>query len=120
MNSLDLKNKRLKRRRFRVRAKLKAVSSNRLRISIFKSNRHFYAQLISDELGKTLLSASSLAMKIENKKGVEIAKQVGLEFGKKMLESKIEADVFFDRGGRLYHGKVAAFADGVRDNGIKF
>ncbi len=120
MNSLDLKNKRSKRRSFRVREKLKAVSSNRLRISVFKSNKHFYAQLINDQSGSTLLSVSSLALKASNKKGLEIAKELGLEFGKKMLASKIDSDAFLDRGSFLYHGKIAAFAEGVRENGIKF
>lgn len=120
MSSLDLKNKQLKRRRFRVREKLKAVSRNRLRISVFKSNKHFYAQLINDQSGNTLLSVSSLTLKANDLKGVEIAKQLGIEFGKKMLASKIEANVFLDRGPYLYHGKIAAFAEGVRDNGIKF
>ncbi len=120
MNSLDLKNKRTKRRRFRVREKLKSVCVNRLRISIFKSNKHFYAQLINDGSGQTLLSASSLKVDLTGKSGIEVAKQVGQDFGNKILASSIGMDVYLDRGPFLYHGKVAAFAESVREKGIKF
>lgn len=88
----------------------------RPRLSVFRSAKHIYAQLIDDESGRTLVSASSLGGAGGNKDG---ARQVGEAVAKKAIEAKIES-VVFDRNGYLYHGRVAALADAARDAGLKF
>ncbi len=121
MKSIDLKNRRTERRKLRARRKLKVVSGQDvLRMSVFRSHKYFYAQLIDDANGKTLLSASSLKMDDGKKTGVEVAKQVGLVFGEKILKQVQDAKVCLDRGPYLYHGRVKAFAEGVREAGVKF
>ncbi len=120
MRGLDLKNKKIARRRFRTRYRLKKVSKGGLRLSVFKSNKHFYAQLIDDSVHRTLLSASSIKMNTIGKNGVDVAKQVGFELGKKIVDAGINRRFYLDRGQFLYHGKVAAFAEGVREAGVKF
>ncbi|MDA3884454.1 MAG: 50S ribosomal protein L18 [Candidatus Delongbacteria bacterium] len=97
------------------------------RLSVFRSNLHFYGQLIDDENSKTLLSISSNSTEVEEqiksskevkgKKGVAFV--IGSILGKKMNDAMIE-NIVFDRNGYLYHGRVKAFADGVRKSGIKF
>ena len=89
------------------------------RLSIFRSNGQFYAQVIEDVNGKTLVSASSLKIKTEGLTKTEVAKLVGAELAKKAIDSKIES-VVFDRNGFLYHGRIKAFADGAREAGLKF
>ncbi|MDD3045260.1 MAG: 50S ribosomal protein L18 [Candidatus Delongbacteria bacterium] len=100
----------------------------RPRLSVFRSNLHIYAQLIDDESGRTLLSASSAAKELsegnventENMKGkTGVSFNVGVVLGKKILENNIES-IVFDRNGYLYHGRVKALADGVRKAGVKF
>jgi large subunit ribosomal protein L18 len=88
------------------------------RISVFKSNRAIYAQLVDDLAGHTLAAASSkeLGKEIVN---VEISKEVGKKFGEKAKAAGIEK-VVFDRNGYPYHGKVKAFAEGAREAGLKF
>ncbi|PPE04936.1 50S ribosomal protein L18 [Entomoplasma ellychniae] len=106
-----------KRRHFRVRSKV-IGTAERPRLNVFKSNTNFYAQIIDDITGNTLVSASSL--KLGLKAGnVEAAKKVGAEIAKLAANKKI-IDVVFDRGGYLYHGKVKAFAETARENGLKF
>jgi len=112
------------RRKQRVRRKLRAVSSGALRLSIYKSNTHIYAQIIDDKLGRTLVSASTLdkdiveacGKKLANIKAAEI---VGLAIGRKAIDKGL-ANIVFDRGGYKYHGKVKALADAVRSVGLKF
>lgn len=94
------------------------------RLSVFKSLNHIYLQLIDDQTGKTLVSASTLDKELQKvlKKGVkktEAAKQLGEIFAKRAIEKGIDR-VVFDRGGYKYHGTIAAVADGVRAQGLKF
>lgn len=112
---------RLKRRirlRKSIRSKISGTAE-RPRLSVYRSNKEIYAQVINDVEGKTLASFSS--MKLEDKKGTktEISKQVGLELAKAAKEAGIES-VVFDRGGYLFHGRVAALAAGAREGGLKF
>jgi large subunit ribosomal protein L18 len=118
------------RRHRRVRAKIKGTAKVP-RLCVFRSNKHIYAQLIDDEKGKTLISASDLDIKTQtkNKKtektqkplsGKEaVAYRVGQILAQKALEKKFEK-VVFDRGGYKYHGRVKALAEGARENGLKF
>jgi large subunit ribosomal protein L18 len=89
------------------------------RLSIFRSNKEFYAQIIEDINGKTLVGASSLKINKEGLTKTDVAKAVGAELAKKALEAKIES-VVFDRNGFLYHGRIKAFADSAREAGLKF
>lgn len=89
------------------------------RLAVHKSGKHIYAQVIDDTKGVTLASSSSLALKLEVTNTVEAAKQVGADVAAKAKEAKVE-DVVFDRGGFVYHGKVAALADAAREGGLNF
>jgi large subunit ribosomal protein L18 len=90
----------------------------RPRLSVFRSSKHIYAQLIDDESGRTLASASTL--KSDGFGGnKDAAKQVGEEIAKRALAANLES-VVFDRNGYLYHGRVAALVDGAREAGLKF
>jgi len=119
--------KRLRRHK-RVRAKISG-NSKRPRLCIFRSVKHIYAQLVDDDKGKTLVSASDLeikkrisstkASKGKEKTKADMAREVGKLIAKKALEKKIEQAVF-DRGGYLYHGRVKAIAEGAREGGLKF
>jgi large subunit ribosomal protein L18 len=89
-------------------------------MSVFKSNRSLYIQVIDDTQGKTLASASTLEKELRNiKRTVEGAAQLGEIMGKRLLEKNITS-VVFDRNGYLYHGVVKAMADGARKAGIQF
>jgi len=111
--------KRIKRaiRHKRVRSRVTGAL-DRPRLSVFKANRHIYAQLIDDDAGKTLAAASSLEIKSKGKK-TDIAKEVGKLIATKALAKKIKA-VKFDRGGFAYHGRIKALADGAREGGLEF
>jgi len=89
------------------------------RLSIFRSNKEFYGQIIDDVNGKTLAAASSVKVKKDGLSKSEIAKAVGAELAGKAKDAKIES-VVFDRNGFLYHGRIQAFADGAREAGLKF
>lgn len=89
------------------------------RLNVFRSNKQIYAQVIDDTTGKTLVSSSSLVLKLENGGNVEAAKAVGEDVAKKCKDAGIEA-VRFDRGGYVYHGRVKALADAAREAGLKF
>lgn len=106
--------------RFRIRKKISG-SPNKPRLSVFRSNRDIYVQLIDDENGTTIASASSrqkdLAAQDVNK--VEKSKLVGEAIAKKTIELGIK-DVVFDRSGYLYHGRVKAVAEGAREGGLEF
>jgi len=92
----------------------------RPRISVFKSNRHLYVQVIDDLEGKTLLSASSQSGETKGlKPTVSDGEKLGIALGKMMKDKKITRAVF-DRNGSLYHGVVKAIADGARKSGIEF
>lgn len=106
------------RRQARVRKKVTGTDE-RPRICVFRSNKHIYAQVISDEQGKTLAAASTLSSEDGKKRGVEAAKLVGLALAQLCKEKNITL-VVFDRNGFLYHGRVKAVADGAREGGLKF
>ncbi|KAF7378731.1 50S ribosomal protein L18 [Mycoplasma sp. HU2014] len=107
-----------KRRHFIVRQKVSGTAA-RPRLNVFKSNTNFYAQIIDDTKGVTLVSASTLKMDLKNKANKEAAQMVAQEIAKKALAANIN-EVVFDRGGYLYHGKVKAFAEAAREAGLKF
>lgn len=107
-------------RQIRVRRRIEGTGE-RPRLNVFRSSRHIYAQLIDDDSGKTLASASSLSPELKgiaggNKAG---AKAVGELIAKKAKEAGIEK-VVFDRNGFLYHGRVKTLADAAREGGLKF
>ena len=104
-------------RHARIRKNLSGTSTAP-RLNIFRSNTNIYAQIIDDEKGVTLVSASSLDMKL-NGSNIENATKVGTEIAKKALEKGI-TEVVFDRGGYQYHGKVEALANAAREAGLKF
>lgn len=112
-------------RRFRIRKRIRkriTGSSERPRLCVFRSNKDFYAQLINDVEGKTLISVSSKAKDISDKKEsnkIEQAKLVGKLAADKAKEAGFNT-VVFDRSGYLYHGRVKAFADAARESGLKF
>ena len=93
------------------------------RLAVFRSNKHMYAQIIDDTVGKTLVSASTLQKdvkaELEQTDTVEAAAYLGTVIGKKAVEAGIKA-VVFDRGGFVYHGKVKALADAAREAGLEF
>jgi large subunit ribosomal protein L18 len=107
-----------KRRHFRVRKKVRGTAA-RPRLSVFRSSKHIYAQLIDDVAGATLASASTSEKGLSgNGATVEAAKAVGQRLGERAKAAGI-ASVVFDRGGFKYHGRVAAVADGARDAGLE-
>lgn len=89
------------------------------RLNVFRSNAHIHAQIIDDVSGQTLVSASSVELKLEHGGNVEAATKVGAEIAKRALAKNID-QVVFDRGGYLYHGRVKALADAAREAGLKF
>jgi len=108
-------------RRLRNRKKLKKVSENRYRVSIYKSLNNLSAQIIDDKLMKTLVSASSIEKDIKAKKIKKMDKSsfVGEILAKRAKEKNIN-EVYFDRGENKYHGRVKIFAETLRKNGLKF
>lgn len=110
------------RRKVRVRKKVMGTD-NRPRVCVFRSNKHIYAQVISDAQGKTLAAISTLSDLFgesgAKSKGIEVAKLVGLALAKICKEKNI-TEVVFDRNGFLFHGRVKAVADGAREGGLKF
>lgn len=108
--------------KLRIRQKVKGTSQ-RPRLSIFRSNNHIYAQLIDDTQGKTILSSSSIdktiAASLQSGSTCEASILVGQTIAKKSLENKI-SEVVFDRGGRLYHGRIKALAEAARNEGLNF
>lgn len=109
-------------RRFRIRRRIRKVVTGTQdipRLSVFRSNKDIYAQLINDTDGKTLASASSLKIDGKGKNKTEQAFEVGKAVAEAATQSGIEK-VVFDRGGYLYHGRVKSLADGARKGGLKF
>ncbi len=106
--------------RRRIRGKISGTAA-RPRLSVFRSNKQIYAQIIDDEAGKTLAAASSRDKSIASKKvtKIEQAKLVGQLVAEKAKEANIET-VVFDRGGYVYHGRIKSLADGAREGGLKF
>jgi len=116
------KNKARLKRHLRIRKKISGTAE-RPRLSVFRSSKHIYAQLIDDEKGITLAFASTLDKelrgKITNGGSVEAARQVGELIAKRAKEKGV-AKVVFDRGGYLYHGRIQALADAAREGGLEF
>ena len=106
------------RRHKRVRNKI-AGTPERPRLSVFRSNKGIFVQVIDDEKQTTLASSSSVALNIKNGGNIEAAKLVGKDIAEKCNKLKIKK-VVFDRGGYLYHGRVEALADAARENGLEF
>lgn len=112
-------NKEQKRIRIKRRVRGKISGSAELpRLSVYKSNKEIYAQLIDDKEGKTLASASSRALNAKGTK-TEVSTEVGKAIAEKAKSAGIES-VVFDRNGFVYHGRVKALADGAREGGLKF
>ncbi len=106
--------------KYRVRKRVQGTAE-KPRLSVFRSNKAIYAQLIDDLAGKTLASASSFALGSGEKKltKTEMAREVGKEVAGKAKSAGIET-VVFDRNGYLYHGRVKSLAEGAREGGLKF
>ena len=112
------KPERRQRIRFRIRKTISG-SATKPRLSVFRSNKEIYAQLIDDVNGVTLLAASSREKKIGKGTNIEVATAVGKLVAEKALKAGIET-VTFDRGGYLYHGRIKSLAEGARAAGLKF
>jgi large subunit ribosomal protein L18 len=114
---------RIERRKGRVRGVLRLAAGERKRLSVFRSSKHIYAQLIDDDQGATLVAASSLedaALEgLKSGASVAAAKAVGKLIAQRAREKGIK-DVIFDRGSYLYHGRVKALADAAREAGLNF
>lgn len=113
-------------RKQRVRSTLKRRAYGKLRLSVYKSDCHIYAQLIDDAKGHTVASASTLekelAKDLKVTSNIEAAIKIGATIAQRAI-GKVNAqelDVIFDRGGYIYHGKIKALADAARQNGLKF
>ncbi len=108
-------------RRLRVRNKLRKESAGRLRLSVHKSNKNISVQVIDDLAGTTLAAASSLEkdLGVVGRNNVEAAGKIGAAIAERAKAKGIE-EVYFDRGGFLYHGTVKALADAAREGGLKF
>ena len=111
------------RRKARVRRSLRRAQGDRPRLSVFRSSKHIYAQIIDDCKGHTLASASSVDTELKGSlgKGTDVA--AAAEVGKLVAQRALKAgikDVVFDRGGFLYHGRVRAVADAAREAGLEF
>ncbi len=114
------KNSRRLKIKYRVRKRV-VGTDEKPRLSVFRSNKQIYAQLINDDKGVTLASASSRDKAFEEKKGTktDTAKEVGKLIAEKAKEAGIE-NIVFDRNGYLYHGRVKSLAEGAREGGLKF
>jgi large subunit ribosomal protein L18 len=118
-----LKAQRLERRQFRTRKNIFGTPE-RPRLSVFRSDKHIYAQLVDDFQGKTLISVASTSPDVrgadlKNGGNVAAAKKVGATIAAKAKEIGV-TKVAFDRGGRMYHGRIKALADAAREGGLKF
>jgi large subunit ribosomal protein L18 len=113
----------IQRRRARVRRGIKAVGASRARLSVHRSGKHIYAQVIDDGKGATVASASSLEKSLRDslKTGADVnaAKTVGKLVAERALANGVK-DVVFDRGRYLFHGRVKALADSAREGGLNF
>ena len=102
----------------RIRAKL-AGTTERPRLNVYRSLNHIYAQVIDDQTGETLVSASTLSLKSKTGGNVAAAKEIGKAIAERAVEKGVKK-VVFDRGGYLYHGRVKALADAAREAGLEF
>ena len=111
------------RRAARVRRAIRTAANGRSRLSVFRSSKHIYAQIIDDAGGRTLASASTLDKDLRAKLKTGADTEAAAEVGKLVAERAIAAgvkDVVFDRGRYLFHGRVKALADGAREGGLNF
>ena len=111
------------RRIARVRQAIRKAGAGRARLSVFRSSKHIYAQIIDDTAGRTLAAASSIDKDIREKLKTGADTAAAAEVGKVLAERAVKAgvkEVVFDRGGYLYHGRVKALADGAREGGLNF
>ncbi|PJF10359.1 50S ribosomal protein L18 [Pseudorhodobacter sp. MZDSW-24AT] len=108
-------------RRLRVRNKIKAMANGRMRLSVHRSSKNISVQLIDDVKGVTVASASTLEkdLGLVGKNNVEAAAKIGAAIAERAKKAGVE-DVYFDRGGFLFHGKIKALADAAREGGLKF
>ena len=112
----------IERRAARVRRSLRSKSAGRLRLSVFRSDKNIYAQIIDDSKGITLAAASSVEKDVKGKAGAgkkAAASAVGKLVGERAQKAGV-AQVVFDRGNYRYHGRVKALAEGARESGLKF
>jgi large subunit ribosomal protein L18 len=116
-------NKQIERRKARVRRTIKAVAGSRPRLSVFRSSKHIYAQVIDDRKGATVASASSIEKEMRSslKTGADTdaAKAVGKLVAERAAAAGVK-DVVFDRGSYIYHGRIKALADAAREGGLNF
>jgi large subunit ribosomal protein L18 len=108
-------------RRLRVRNKIKAMASGRMRLSVYRSSKNISVQLIDDVKGVTVAAASTLEkdLGLIGKNNVEAAAKIGAAIAERAKNAGVES-VYFDRGGFLFHGKIKALADAAREGGLKF
>ena len=115
--------KRVLRRKGRVRRAIKRAAGTRLRLSVFRSSQHIYAQVIDDNKGETLAAASSIEKDMRSSlktcANIDAAKAVGKKLAERATAKGVK-DVVFDRGSYLYHGRIKALADAAREGGLKF
>ncbi|PGH38780.1 MAG: 50S ribosomal protein L18 [Candidatus Nephrothrix sp. EaCA] len=104
--------------KYSIRKKVEGTEA-RPRLSVYRSNKVIYAQLIDDSKGHTLLSSSSVALDKKGGVNVEISKSVGKHIAEKAVAGGIQ-EIVFDRNGYLYHGNIKALAEGAREGGLKF
>jgi large subunit ribosomal protein L18 len=117
-NKTDKKRVSRFKKKMRIRKDISG-STERPRLTVFKSSKHLYAQLIDDSVGRTLIACSTLDKELEGKNNRDGAKQIGSLIAKRALEKNI-TNVVFDRNGYRYHGKVKELADSAREAGLKF
>ena len=114
-----MKENKLNKRAIRIRKKLKKVSTDRFRLTVFRSSRNISAQIIDNQSNKTLISASSLKEKNKEKKKTDLSLHVAETLAKKAIDKKIKK-VYFDRGRYKYHGRIKIFAEALRKGGLIF
>jgi large subunit ribosomal protein L18 len=118
MNKANNVNKKL-RRKIRTRSKTKGTTQ-KPRLSVFRSNQYIYAQVIDDEKGKTIIGVSEKNLsKKEKVNKTAKAKELGVVLAKKAIAKKVQ-NVVFDKGSYSYHGRIKSFAEGAREGGLKF
>jgi large subunit ribosomal protein L18 len=112
---------RTERRKATVRRAIKEAATGRARLTVHRSSKHIYAQIIDDLKGATVAAASSIEKDMRSKTGanVEAAKAVGKLVAERAIQKGVK-DVVFDRGGYLYHGRIKALADAAREGGLNF
>jgi large subunit ribosomal protein L18 len=118
MNNLALKAKNLALRKHRIRARVSGTTE-RPRLSVFVSGHHVSAQIIDDTKHQTIVAATTIGSKVAKGTMTEKATWVGTEIASKAKVAKVQS-VIFDRGGRLYHGRIKALADAAREKGLEF